>query len=299
MSSRELERLTRRFTGAIHHVLGPYRDIPAPDVNTNAQTMAWLMDAYSARYGYSPACVTGKPVQLGGASGRESATGRGCIDVLEAWCAHTGTSLDGLRIAVQGFGNVGSWAATIARQRGATVVAVSDVSGGIHCDAGLDLEEVVEVTGQGGLVTELDGPDRISNEELLAIDCDVLLPAALGQVLTGDNAAAVRARVVLEGANYPTTPAADAVLADAGVTVIPDILANAGGVTGSYFEWTMNIQQFDWPLERFNDELRARLQEAYARTQAFSDERGCSLRQAAYGIGVERVASTSRLRGYV
>ena len=300
LSKRELERLTRRFTAAIHHVLGPYRDIPAPDVNTNAQTMAWLMDAYSSSHGYTPACVTGKPVDLGGAAGRESATGRGCIDVLEAWCKHTGTDFEGLRIAVQGFGNVGSWAATIAADRGAKVVAVSDVSGGIHCADGLDLEHLLEVVGQqGGSVVDADGADRISNEELLGLDCDVLLPAALGQVLTGETAGTVQAKVVLEGANYPTTPTGDKILEDNGVTVLPDILANAGGVTGSYFEWTMNIQQFDWKLSRFNEELRSRMQEAYERTQQFADDRDCSLRQAAYAIGVQRVADTSRLRGYV
>ena len=299
LSSRELEMLTRRFTAAIHHVLGPYRDIPAPDVNTNAQTMAWLMDAYSASHGYTLACVTGKPVELGGAAGRESATGRGCIDVLEAWCEHTGTPFDGLRIALQGFGNVGSWAAKIAADRGASIVAVSDVSGGVHCDTGLDVEKLIEVTGQGGSVVDAEGADRISNEELLATECDVLLPAALGQVITRETAPTVRAKVVLEGANYPTTPQGDEVLEDAGITVLPDILANAGGVTGSYFEWTMNIQQFDWKLDRFNEELRSRMQEAYQRTQRFADDNDCSLRNAAYAIGVQRVSDASRMRGYV
>jgi glutamate dehydrogenase (NAD(P)+) len=299
LSGHELEEMTRRFTGAIHHVLGPYRDIPAPDVNTNAQTMAWLMDAYSKVHGYTPACVTGKPVDLGGAPGRDSATGRGVIDVLEAWCEHSGTPFEGLRIAIQGFGNVGSWAASIASNRGATIVAVSDVQGGVHRDTGLDVEEVITITGQAGSVVDYEDADRISNEELLAVDCDVLLPAALGQVLTGANAGDVSARVVIEGANYPTTPDGDHVLADRGVVVIPDILANAGGVTGSYFEWTMNIQQFTWKLSRFNDELRDRMQQAYRRTQRFAEAHDCSLRQAAYAIGVQRVADTSRMRGYV
>ena len=299
LSKRELETLTRRFTQAIKHVLGPYRDIPAPDVNTNAQTMAWLMDAYSSVHGYTPACVTGKPVDLGGAKGRESATGRGCIDVLEAWCEHTGTPFQGLRIAVQGFGNVGSWAAAIAADRGAVIVAASDVHGGVHCDTGLDVAKLVDATRAGGSIVETADGDQISNEELIATECDVLLPAALGQVLTGENAHTVRARVVLEGANYPTTPQADDVLEGAGVTVIPDILANAGGVTGSYFEWTMNIQQFDWKLDRFNDELRSRMQDAYRRTQSFADDRDCTLRRAAFAIGVQRVADAARLRGYV
>ncbi len=301
MSDRELQEMTRRFTSAIHHVLGPYRDIPAPDMNTNAQTMAWMMDAYSSKHGYSPASVTGKPVGLGGAAGRESATGRGAIDVLEAWCSTTGRSFEGLRIAIQGFGNVGSWAARVAEARGATVVAVSDMHGGIHRTDGLDVETIQAAVEDEGTVLAYapDHVDRITNAELLHIDCDVLLPAALGQVLTGDNAAGVKAAVVLEGANYPTTPDADKILVDRGIYVIPDILANAGGVTGSYFEWTMNIQQFRWKLSTFNDELADRMQHAYAETEAMSERLGCTLRQAAYAIGVQRVADTARLRGYV
>lgn len=298
---RELQELTRRFTGAIHHVLGPYRDIPAPDMNTNAQTMAWLMDAYSAKYGYTPASVTGKPVDLGGAPGRSSATGRGAIDVLEAWCQYSGRTFGDLRIAVQGYGNVGSWASRVATARGARVVAVSDVRGGVHNPGGLDPELLRQAVEDHGSVVHVADPDadHITNDELLAVDCDVLLPAALGQVLTESNADAVRAELVLEGANDPTTPGADKILTDRGVVVIPDILANAGGVTGSYFEWTMNIQQFTWKLSRFNDELRDRMQTAYDQTQAFADTHGCTLRQAAFALGVRRVADTARLRGYV
>ncbi|MGK2929008.1 MAG: Glu/Leu/Phe/Val family dehydrogenase [Acidimicrobiales bacterium] len=299
MSEREREVMTRRFTSSIHHVLGAYRDVPAPDVNTNAQTMAWMMDQYSSVHGYTPACVTGKPVDLGGAPGRESATGRGVIDVLEAWCTHAGRPLEGLRLAIQGFGNVGSWAATIAAERGAKVVAVSDVNGGIHHGAGFDVAELLRAVRSTGTVVECPTGDRIDNDELLAIDCDVLIPAALGQVLTEANAGDVRADVIVEGANYPTTPGGDHILADRGITVIPDILANAGGVTGSYFEWTMNIQQFKWPISRFNDELAIKLQEAYRGTQEFADSNDCTLRQAAFAIGVRRVAATSRMRGYV
>ena len=299
MSSRELEELTRRFTSAIHHVLGPYRDIPAPDMNTNAQTMAWLMDAYSSKYGYTPAAVTGKPVELGGAAGRDSATGRGAIDVLEAWCRCSGRSFEGLRIAIQGFGNVGSWAARVATARGAIVVGASDVHGGVHDANGLDVGALLDAVADTGTVTEVAGGDRVSNEELLALDCDVLIPAALGKVLTEHNADQVKAAVVVEGANYPTTPGGDKILNDRGVLVIPDILANAGGVTGSYFEWTMNIQQFSWKLSRFNDELADKLKSAFDRTQEFAEQRGCSMRQAAYAIGVKRVADTARLRGYV
>ena len=299
MSSRELEVMTRRFTSSIHHVLGTYRDVPAPDMNTGAQTMAWIMDEYSSVHGYSPACVTGKPIDLGGAPGRDSATGRGVVDVLEAWCRHTGTPFEGLRIAIQGFGNVGSWAARIAAERGARIVAVSDVRGGIHNDVGLDVDEVADVARESGSVVEHGVGDRIDNDELLGTDCDVLIPAALGQVITDANADAVKAPLIVEGANYPTTPEGDHVLADRGVTVIPDILANAGGVTGSYFEWTMNIQQFKWTFSRYNEELAARMQQAYTRTHQFADHHGCTLRQAAYGIGVRRVADTARLRGYV
>ena len=299
MSQRELQEVTRRFTSAIHHVLGPFRDIPAPDVNTNAQTMAWLMDAYSASHGYTPASVTGKPVELGGAPGRESATGRGAIDVLEAHCKHQGIAFEGLRLAIQGFGNVGSWAARVAAARGARIVAVSDVHGGIHSSAGLDIETVLATVEDTGSVVNVEGVDHVSNEELLTIDCDVLVPAALGQVLTAENAGDVRASIVLEGANYPTTPGADRILIDRGIWVIPDILANAGGVTGSYFEWTMNIQQFKWKLSTFNDELRDKLQQAYDHTAHRSEMLDCSLRQAAFAIGVERVAETARLRGYV
>ncbi len=299
LSARELEVMTRRFTGAIHHVLGPYRDIPAPDMNTSAQTMAWMMDAYSSMHGYTPACVTGKPVDLGGAPGRESATGRGVIDVLEAWCKYEATPLEGKRIAIQGFGNVGSWAAKVAVARGATVVAVSDMYGGVHQATGFDVDALIDCVSASGSVADLGVGDQITNEELLTIDCDVLIPAALGQVLTDANAGEVQASVVVEGANYPTTPGGDKILSDKGIVVIPDILANAGGVTGSYFEWTMNIQQFTWKLSRFNEELGDRLHHAYDRTQTFADTHGCTLRQAAFAIGVQRVADTARMRGYV
>ena len=299
MSEREREEMTRRFTKSIHHVLGAYRDIPAPDVNTNAQTMAWMMDAYSQVHGYTPACVTGKPVSLSGAPGRESATGRGVIDVLDAWCEHAGRSLTGLRVAIQGFGNVGTWAARTAVERGATVIAVSDVGGGVHDPAGLDIEVLCKTVHDGGFVTQAGVGDVLTNDELLALECDVLIPAALGEVITDQNAASVRASVIVEAANYPVTPDGDAILNDRGVTVIPDILANAGGVTGSYFEWTMNIQQFRWKLDTFNAELADRMRTAYAHTQDFADMHSCTLRRAAYSIGVQRVADASRMRGYV
>ena len=301
MSADELQRMTRRFTNGIHHVIGPYRDIPAPDMNTNAQTMAWIMDAYSAREGYSPAIVTGKPVDLGGAPGREAATGRGVVDVLEAHAERRGLDLTGLRLAIQGFGNVGSWVAREASARGCTVVAVSDVHGGVRHDGGLDVASLVEAVANGGVVhdTAQAGVDRIDNEELLTGPCDVLVPAALGEVIGGDNAPDIAASVVLEAANYPVTPDGDKVLGDRGITVVPDVLANAGGVTGSYFEWSQNIQQFTWKEERFNAELRDRMRLAYAATADTASELGSTLRQAAFAIGIRKVAQASRLRGYV
>ena len=301
MSPAELQRMTRRFANGIHHVIGPYRDIAAPDMNTNAQTMAWMMDAYSAHHGYTPAIVTGKPVDLGGAPGREAATGRGVVDVLEAHAERRGLVLAGLRLAIQGFGNVGSWVAREAAARGCVVVAVSDVHGGVRHDAGLDVAALVEVVEAGGAVGDTPQPGvvRIENDELLTGPCDVLVPAALGQVIGGDNATEVQASVVLEAANYPVTPDGDKVLGDRGITVVPDVLANAGGVTGSYFEWSQNIQQFRWKEERFNAELRDRMRLAYHATADTAADLGCTLRQAAFAIGMRRVAHASRLRGYV
>ena len=301
MSVAELQRMTRRFTNGIGHVIGPYRDIPAPDMNTNAQTMAWMMDAYSAIHGYSPAIVTGKPLDLGGAPGREAATGRGVVYVLQAHCEARGLDFPALRVAVQGFGNVGSWAALEASARGATVVAVSDRFGGVRREAGLDVELLDRIVRQGGRVEDTDEPgvDRITNEELLVGPCDVLIPAALGEVIDADNAEDVQARVVVEAANYPVTPNGDKLLGDRGITIIPDVLANAGGVTGSYFEWTQNIQQFIWKEPQFNEELHDRLRTAYHATSATAAELGCTLRQAAFAIGIRKVAHASRLRGYV
>ena len=299
MSPFEIERMTRRFTLMLGNLLGPYQDIPAPDVNTNAQVMAWMMDEYSDRFGYSPAMVTGKPLALGGAPGREAATGLGCVHVLEAFCETHHLSLIGKRIVVQGFGNVGRSMAIELFRRGAKVIAVSDVSGGLVDPGGLDIAKLKSFADGGGLLEDCTDGDHISNEELLELGCDFLAPAALGEVITAANASKVAARVVLEAANYPVTPSGDAVLEAAGVTVIPDILANAGGVTGSYFEWTQNIQQFTWKLERFNAELSSRMKVAFAAVHEASERRGCTLRQAAYGIGLARVAEATQIRGYL
>lgn len=299
LNQLELERLTRRFTGVISNVLGVYRDIPAPDVNTNAQVMAWMMDEWGDLNGYEPAIVTGKPVALGGAHGREAATGRGCVYVLEAYAEEHGFELDGTKVAIQGFGNVGSWAARELDRRGAVIVAVSDVTGGLHDPAGLDVTKLLELAEQGRPMVEVDGADHIDNETLLAIDCEVLIPAALGRAITAENAADVQARVVLEAANYPVTPEADKVLWSRGIDVVPDILANAGGVVGSYFEWSMNIQQFRWEEEEFNRRLHQRMRRAYEDTRLMREEQRTSMRHAAYAIGIDRVATASRLRGYI
>ena len=302
MSTDELQRMTRRFTQSIHHVLGVYRDIPAPDLNTNAQVMAWMMDAYSSVHGYSPAVVTGKPLDFGGAPGRESATGRGVVYVLAACCPHREVELAAQRVAVQGFGQVGSWAAQELVDRGATVVAVSDVKGGIVHPEGLDVAKAVATVRAGGSVVDLTGTDGIeplTNAELIELDVDVLIPAAVEEVITEDNADRVQARIVVEAANHPTTPGADKILGDRDVLVVPDILANAGGVTGSYFEWTQNIQQFTWKEDRFLAELADRLAKACQDTLTFAEEHGVTLRQAAFAIGIRRVADATRLRGYV
>jgi len=283
----------------IGYVLGVNRDIPAPDMNTNSQTMAWMMDAFGQRYGYQPACVTGKPVELGGSLGREAATGRGVVDVMNEYAEDKGYPLTGATVAIQGFGNVGSWAARIATEAGARVVAISDVRGGIYRAGGLEIDKVWAHRDATGSVVGFAGADAITNEELLELEVDWLMPAALGSVIHDRNAARVRAPVIVEAANHPITPAADATLADAGVVVIPDILANAGGVTVSYFEWTQNIQQYRWDEDQVNTQLRKIMAKAYRDVAAMASKQGIGLREAAFAIGVSRVARAARLRGYV
>ena len=299
MTPHELESMTRRFTLAISHVLGVNRDIPAPDVNTNAQTMAWMMDAYSNRYGYSPSIVTGKPLDLGGAPGREAATGRGVVYVLEEAAKHWNVDLGSASVAIQGFGNVGSWAARELHERGVKVVAVSDVSGAIYDGNGLDIDRLVGWAAAHRPLHECDQGEKLSNEDLIELDCDVLIPAALGEVIRGENADRVRARMIVEAANHPVTPEADKILVECGINVVPDILANAGGVTGSYFEWAQNIQQFKWKEDRFNSELQDAMAKAFQSCVRFAEKRDVSLRRAAFAIGIERVARAARLRGYV
>jgi len=298
LSARELEALTRRFTMSISHVLGPFRDIPAPDMNTNAQVMAWIMDAYSAGHGYTPAIVTGKPLAFGGAAGREQATGRGVVYVLLAAARRWGLELADLSVAIQGFGNVGSWTAITLDELGVKVVAVADIGGGVRNDHGIDVPKAVSVVRAGGSVVELGDIEQVTNAELLTGPCDVLIPAALGSVIDEDNVGDVQASIVVEAANHPLTPLADRILEDRGVRVIPDVLANGGGVTGSYFEWTQNIQQFSWKESRFNSELDGRLRQAFEATADFADQHDTTMRKAAYGIAIQRVAEAARLRGY-
>jgi glutamate dehydrogenase (NAD(P)+) len=298
MSTGEKQRLTRRFVQTISYLLGVNRDIPAPDVNTDAQTMAWMMDAYSARYGYTPAIVTGKPIPLGGSQGRDAATGRGVVYCIEEAARDLRIDLEGATVAVQGFGNVGSWVARLIGELGCKVVAVSDVRGGVYGEDGLSVPALYEHAREHGSVTEAPGTEQITNEELLELDVDLLVPAALDRVVNAQNAARVKARLVAEGANHPVTPAADEILNDRGAIVIPDILANAGGVTVSYFEWVQNIQQFRWDEEHVNAELRKTMSRAWKDVHGRATVDGIPLRLAAFAIAVEKVDEADRLRGY-
>jgi glutamate dehydrogenase (NAD(P)+) len=261
--------------------------------------MAWIMDAYGQVHGHTPGIVTGKPIELGGSVGRESATGRGALIVLKEILKGDGVAWPEISLAIQGFGNVGSWLAHCAFEAGCRVVAVSDIAGGLYNEAGLDIPLLQRHVKDGRIVGEPPGTETITNDELLLLDCDVLAPAAIGNVITERNAPSVRARYVLEAANRPTTAEADVVLTDKGVTVIPDILTNAGGVTVSYFEWTQNIQQFRWNEDEIYSKLEEIVLAACADVRDVARERRTTLRKAAYLIAVERVATAIRLRGFV
>ena len=293
----QVERITRTFTERIHPFVGPNEDIPAPDVNTDGQVMAWIVDEYSKFEGFTPGVVTGKPLDVGGSPGRESATGRGVVLVTQRAAADHGIELDGARVAIQGFGNVGSWTARFLDELGARVVAVSDVDGGIRNDQGLEVAAIVELTGNGESVVAYQDADRISNEDLLTLDVDILIPAALGDVLHRWNARHVEADLVVEAANAPTTPAADVLLRERGIPVVPDILANAGGVTVSYFEWVQNLQQFRWAADRVDEELRQVMETAYDEVTDTAAEHDTSLRTAAFMVAIRRVARAVQLRG--
>jgi glutamate dehydrogenase (NAD(P)+) len=298
LSAGELERLTRKFVQLIHDIIGPQSDIPAPDVNTNAQVMAWIMDEYSRIHGFSPAVVTGKPVDLFGSRGREEATGRGVVFALEEYLkdARAG-EIRGKTFAVQGFGNVGSWTARFLHERGGTVVAVADVTGAIHSRRGLDIPALVEHVKRTRSVVGFPDVETIGNDELLGLDVDVVVPAALGGVISSKNVRDIRARIVLEAANAPTTPEADEALAARGVVVLPDIYVNAGGVTVSYFEWAQNIQQFTWEEDKVNAELQRHMREAYATLARVARERKVTFRTAAYVVAIGRVGRATVLRG--
>jgi glutamate dehydrogenase (NAD(P)+) len=299
MSRRELERLTRRFTSMISYIIGVHRDIPAPDMGTNAQTMAWMMDAYGQKYGYEPAIVTGKPVELGGSPGREEATGRGVVIAARDIAKRLGINWSDARVAIQGFGNVGYWTAALAAEGGAKVVAVSDVGGGTYRPSGLDIGALKRHLTESLSVANYPGGEEVTNDELIELDCDVLIPAAIHGVINSKNADRIKARLVVEAANGPTTPLADEMLVERGVTVLPDILANCGGVTVSYFEWVQNIQQFRWELDQVNFELKKRMRKASDQVYSVAQSEGLSLRDAAFSIAVERVARAAEIRGYV
>jgi glutamate dehydrogenase (NAD(P)+) len=299
LSKLELERLTRRFTQRISIVLGPYRDIPAPDVNTNAQVMAWVLDEFSSRHGYTPAAVTGKPISLGGSLGREEATGRGVMYVMAEYARDFGLPLKGSRVVIQGFGNVGGHLARLLHtEAGAKVIAVSDVAGGIVNENGLDIPGLLVHAASGKPVMEWAGGKAITNDQLWTLRCDWLVPAALGGVITKEtNASTIECKAVVEAANEPTTPIADRILEERGIPVIPDFLANAGGVTVSYYEWAQNLQQYRWTHEQVNRELQATITRAYASVRDLAKQRGVTFRTAAYAIALQRVAEAERLRG--
>jgi glutamate dehydrogenase (NAD(P)+) len=302
LSLGELERLSRRFASDISILLGPEKDIPAPDMGTNAQVMAWMMDTISMHRGYTvPAVITGKPVQVGGSLGRTEATGRGVSLMVQALARRLGRRLDGLEVVVQGFGNVGGTAAALLQQLGCKVIGVSDATSGYYCRAGLDVAGMRRYVESHPRHT-LEGYhsascEQVSNAALLELPCDVLIPAALENQITAANAERIRAGIIVEGANGPTTPEADAILEERGVVVVPDILANAGGVTVSYFEWVQGLQEFFWDEADINQKLERIMMQAFDQVAAMADERRVSLRLAAYLLAVRRVADAVLIRG--
>jgi glutamate dehydrogenase (NAD(P)+) len=298
LSAGELERLTRALTSKIDLIIGPSEDIPAPDVNTNAQTMAWMMDEYSKIHGYSPAVVTGKPIELGGSLGREEATGRGVCIALRESAKTLRLDLKKVTVAIQGFGNVGSHTARILEQEmGVKVVAVSDVTGGVYNPRGIRYADAVNQIKNTGGIVGLKGGVKLTNEELLELKCDILIPAALGNQLRADNAGKVLAKLIIEAANGPTTYEADEIFASRKIPVIPDIFANAGGVTVSYFEWVQNVQRFRWEYPHVITELEKAMTSSYSAVLQASERHKVSLRIGAFILAVDRVAKAAKLRG--
>lgn len=291
MSKSELERMTRRFTAMLIDDIGPYKDVPAPDVYTDSQTMAWIVDTYSQMRGYyEPGVVTGKPVNVGGSLGRDQATGRGVAICARESAKEKGVKLGGASVAVQGFGNVGSYAAIILHGWGAKVVALSDSQGGIYSPNGLDPNAVAAFKQKTGKVSGYPGSKEVSNENLLELNCDILIPAALENVITARNASRINAKIVTEGANGPTTTEADQILDERNVLVVPDILANAGGVTVSYFEWLQNLRREHWTLEEVNNKLEAKMAEAFRDTMDLTKKERVPMRISALMLGIGRVA---------
>jgi glutamate dehydrogenase (NAD(P)+) len=300
LEDHELQAVARSFMDKIEKVLGPTRDIPAPDVGTNAQTMAWLMDEYGKLHGHTPAIVTGKPLALEGSQGREAATGRGVVYVLEQVAGKLGMSFDDLTFAVQGFGNVGSWAARILHDKGARLVAVDTVDGSIRSDAGIDPHKLhAYLYDEQGDINQFPDDEPTSKEEFLATGCDVFIPAALGGMIHEQNADLLRCKVLLEGANSPTTPTADGILTDKGVYIAPDVLCNAGGVIVSYFEWVQNLQHFLWDEDEVNSRLEKIIKRGFGEVAAKAESDDTSPRIAAYELGIQRVVEAARTRGYI
>lgn len=297
LSHTELQRITRAFVDDIHDIIGPQLDIPAPDMGTNAQTMAWIVDQYSKYHGWTPAVVTGKPVELGGSMGREAATGQGVFYAAEALLRDEGREIKDLTFAIQGFGNVGSFAAKFIHDAGGKIVAISDAGGAITSSQGIDIDALLNHSQSAGTICGFTGAEAMKRDDLLTTTCDVLIPAALGGVITSDNAKDIKASYIIEAANGPTTPEADEHLIKRGVTILPDIFVNAGGVVVSYFEWVQNIQQFRWNLERVNRELKSTMLTAYEEIVSTARSTKCDLRTAAFQLAISRVASATALRG--
>ncbi len=298
MSQDELMRLTRRYTCEISLLIGPERDIPAPDVGTNPQIMAWIMDTYSMAKGYSvPAVVTGKPLELGGSKGRFAATGRGCMISAQLAAKQKNLSLKEATVAVQGAGNVAVSAAKLLAKEGCQIIAISDSKGGVYSSKGLNIESVLNHKKETGSVIDFKGADTITNAELLTLPCDILVPAAMENQITADNASQIKARIIVEGANGPTTPEASKILYDNRVLTIPDILANIGGVVVSYFEWVQNIQSLFWEEDEVNDNLRRLMTSAFMEVLGISQAKKTDMRTAAYMLAVKRVAGAMAIRG--
>ena len=293
LSPIEKEEIIRRWTRSLVHVLGHHRDIPAPDMGTDAKTMAWLMDEFHRLEGFQPACVTGKPVELFGAPGREEATGRGVAQIAAATLEKNDVKVKGATVAIQGFGNVGRYAALVCQELGMKVIAISDVSGGIVDKKGIDIASIFNVKS----LADVQADERIGAAEVLEIKCDVLIPAALGGVINESNMDKINASFIIEGANQPLSIAADRELRAQGVLIVPDILANSGGVMGSYFEWTQNIQEFSWPIDKFRRELDQRMEKAFGNVHKVSKQYSVDLRTAAFIVSVERVAQAFEMRG--